>query len=144
MICVCLVIAEFCVLVSLCQLCMCGCLLMFVLYWNVCFQAEDCKCNGWKTPVPPAKSRVDAAQPSASFTDPCRSCTHVLGTKCYICFHLPEHEAIRCDLSLSSHSNVTDWTRWHMITSFHCTAYEIFAVVIGSHWHFGLSQNASS
>lgn len=44
------------------------------------FQADECKCNGWKTPIPPAKSpRVEVSQPLASFTDPCRSCTHVLG-----------------------------------------------------------------
>lgn len=47
------------------------------------FQADECKCNGWKTPIPPAKSpRVDVSQPLASFTDPCRSCTHVLGMEC--------------------------------------------------------------
>lgn len=105
--CACHVITEFCVHVSLFPLWLCGYFLIFVLCWNVCFQAEDCKCNGWKTPVPPAKSRVDAAQPLASFTDPCRSCTHVLGIKCYICCHLPEHEAVCCDM-------IYHWT--HMAT----------------------------
>lgn len=62
---------------------MCGCFLIFVSFWNFFFQADDCKCNGWKTPIPPAKSpRVDVSQPLASFTDPCRSCTHVLGMEC--------------------------------------------------------------
>jgi len=98
MIYVCHFITEFCVHVSLFPLWLCGCFLIFILCWNVFFQAEDCKCNGWKTPVPPAKSRVDAAQPLASFTDPCRSCTHVLGIKCYICYHLREHEAVCCDM----------------------------------------------
>jgi hypothetical protein len=51
--------------------------------FETCFQADECKCNGWKTPIPPAKSpRVEVSQPLASFTDPCRSCTHVLGMKC--------------------------------------------------------------
>ncbi|XP_041363170.1 histone acetyltransferase KAT2A-like [Gigantopelta aegis] len=42
---------------------------------------EGCKCNGWKNPnPPPAPPRVDVSQPLASLTDPCRSCSHALGT----------------------------------------------------------------
>ncbi|XP_069673616.1 histone acetyltransferase KAT2A [Periplaneta americana] len=52
--------------------------LLKLAIYSAC-QADDCKCNGWKTPTPPAKSpRVDVSQPLASFTDPCRSCSHEL------------------------------------------------------------------
>ena len=38
-----------------------------------------CKCNGWKSPNPPPNPpRPDAPTPSASPTDPCRSCNHSL------------------------------------------------------------------
>ncbi|XP_049945596.1 histone acetyltransferase KAT2A [Schistocerca serialis cubense] len=44
-------------------------------------QGEDCKCNGWKTASPASKNlRVDAPQPLANFSDPCRSCSHALET----------------------------------------------------------------
>jgi len=36
------------------------------------------------------------------------------------------------DLSLRSHSSLTDWTWWHMISGFHCIVNEIFALFIGS------------
>nr|CAD7194017.1 unnamed protein product [Timema douglasi] len=46
--------------------------LLKLAIYSAC-QAAECKCNGWKAPVPPAKS-----QPLATFVDPCRSCTHTL------------------------------------------------------------------
>ncbi|XP_072945715.1 histone acetyltransferase KAT2A, partial [Epargyreus clarus] len=45
-----------------------------------CCQASDCNCNGWKAPVTQhsrSNNRADA-QPLASFTDPCRTCNHIL------------------------------------------------------------------
>nr|CAD7441630.1 unnamed protein product [Timema bartmani] len=46
--------------------------LLKLAIYSAC-QAAECKCNGWKAPVPPAKS-----QPLATFVDPCRSCSHTL------------------------------------------------------------------
>ncbi|KAJ9586226.1 hypothetical protein L9F63_020135, partial [Diploptera punctata] len=69
--------------------------LLKLAIYSAC-QAEECKCNGWKTPIPPAKSpRVDVSQPLASFTDPCRSCTHVLETHVSHLAQLSEEEANR-------------------------------------------------
>lgn len=60
-------------------------------------QAEDsCKCNGWKNPnPPPTPARVDASQPLASLTDPCRSCNHTLGAHISHLQNIPEDELNR-------------------------------------------------
>ncbi|XP_011501754.1 PREDICTED: histone acetyltransferase KAT2A [Ceratosolen solmsi marchali] len=41
-------------------------------------QVDDCKCNGWKNTQTLTKSPKSEAQPVATFTDPCRSCGHIL------------------------------------------------------------------
>ena len=47
--------------------------------YSACKGDANCKCNGWKNPNPPPNPpRPDAPTPSASFSDPCRSCDHVL------------------------------------------------------------------
>ena len=47
--------------------------------YSACKGDRDCKCNGWKNPNPPPNPpRPDAPTPSASFSDPCRTCDHVL------------------------------------------------------------------
>ncbi|KAF4533073.1 hypothetical protein B566_EDAN002636 [Ephemera danica] len=61
-------------------------------------QEADCKCNGWKSPaVPPSNNKTPKAdsQPLASFTDPCRSCTHVLEAHVRHLGPLPEDEVNR-------------------------------------------------
>ncbi|PSN51157.1 Histone acetyltransferase KAT2A [Blattella germanica] len=69
--------------------------LLKLAIYSAC-QADECKCNGWKTPIPPAKSpRVDVSQPLASFTDPCRSCNHVLESHVSHLAPLTEEEANR-------------------------------------------------
>lgn len=53
---------------------------------------ENCKCNGWKNPTPPAHpARPDTPQPAAPPTQPCRSCTHTLGM---VMKHLEPHWAL--------------------------------------------------
>ncbi|GLH11979.1 Nucleosome-remodeling factor subunit NURF301 [Gryllus bimaculatus] len=48
--------------------------LLKLAIYSAC-QAADCRCSGWKTAAPPEKpARADVA----SFTDPCRICTHSL------------------------------------------------------------------
>ena len=47
--------------------------------YSSCKDNEECKCNGWKNPNPaPNPPRPDAATPSASPEDLCRSCSHAL------------------------------------------------------------------
>lgn len=47
--------------------------------YSSCKDNEECKCNGWKNPNPmPNPPRPDAATPSASPEDLCRSCNHAL------------------------------------------------------------------
>ncbi|XP_059487013.1 histone acetyltransferase KAT2A [Neocloeon triangulifer] len=42
-------------------------------------QADDCKCNGWKTPQPKSPQNKDeSVQQLANFQDPCRHCKHTL------------------------------------------------------------------
>ncbi|OXU25854.1 hypothetical protein TSAR_004246 [Trichomalopsis sarcophagae] len=41
-------------------------------------QVDECKCNGWKNTQTVAKSPKNEAQPIATFSDPCRSCDHIL------------------------------------------------------------------
>jgi histone acetyltransferase len=47
--------------------------------YSSCKVDDECKCNGWKNPNPPPNPpRPDAATPSASPDDLCRSCNHAL------------------------------------------------------------------
>ena len=47
--------------------------------YSSCKEDETCKCNGWKNPNPPPNPpRPDAAAPTSSPSDPCRTCTHPL------------------------------------------------------------------
>lgn len=41
-------------------------------------QVAECKCNGWKNTQTVTKSPKNEAQPLATFSDPCRSCSHIL------------------------------------------------------------------
>ncbi|XP_068224274.1 histone acetyltransferase KAT2A isoform X2 [Palaemon carinicauda] len=48
--------------------------------YSSCRADENCKCNGWKNPTPPAPTtRPDTPQPAAPPSQPCRSCSHTLG-----------------------------------------------------------------
>ncbi|XP_069959700.1 histone acetyltransferase KAT2A isoform X1 [Cherax quadricarinatus] len=48
--------------------------------YSSCRADENCRCNGWKNPTPPAHpARPDTPQPAAPPSQPCRSCTHTLG-----------------------------------------------------------------
>ncbi|XP_071519854.1 histone acetyltransferase KAT2A [Panulirus ornatus] len=48
--------------------------------YSSCRADENCKCNGWKNPTPPAHpARPDTPQPAAPPSQPCRCCTHTLG-----------------------------------------------------------------
>jgi len=47
--------------------------------YSACKGDASCKCNGWKNPNPPPNPpRPDAPTPSATPSDPCRSCDHSL------------------------------------------------------------------
>jgi histone acetyltransferase len=47
--------------------------------YSSCKADGDCKCNGWKNPNPPPNPpRPDAPNPTASPSDPCRTCNHTL------------------------------------------------------------------
>jgi len=47
--------------------------------YSACKGDATCKCNGWKNPNPPPNPpRPDAPTPSATPSDPCRSCDHSL------------------------------------------------------------------
>jgi len=49
--------------------------------YSSCKEDETCKCNGWKNPNPPPNPpRPDAAAPTSSPSDPCRTCTHPLSS----------------------------------------------------------------
>ncbi|XP_037804933.1 histone acetyltransferase KAT2A-like isoform X1 [Penaeus monodon] len=48
--------------------------------YSTCRADENCRCNGWKNPTPPAQpARPDTPQPAAPPSQPCRSCGHTLG-----------------------------------------------------------------
>jgi len=47
--------------------------------YSSCKADENCKCNGWKNPNPPANPpRPDAPTPTSCSSDPCRHCSHTL------------------------------------------------------------------
>jgi len=47
--------------------------------YSSCKEDEDCKCNGWKYPNPPANlSKPDDPNPNSTSTDLCKNCSHTL------------------------------------------------------------------
>ncbi|XP_046397212.1 histone acetyltransferase KAT2A isoform X1 [Ischnura elegans] len=69
--------------------------LLKLAIYSAC-QEEECKCNGWKTPTPPTKPpHVDVSVSLANFSDPCRSCNHVLEAHVRHLENLPEEEVNR-------------------------------------------------
>ncbi|KAK2570133.1 Histone acetyltransferase KAT2A [Acropora cervicornis] len=64
--------------------------------YSSCKAEDSCKCNGWKNPnPPPAPAKVDLSQPLANLTDPCRSCSHTLGSHISHLHDIPEDELNR-------------------------------------------------